>query len=248
MATHMTMMTIMRTTTPMPTDTDTNLSPDVASLRLWQLISPALPVGAYAYSTGLENAVEVGWITDEKSASDWITGQLQHNLSALDVPVLNRLYQAWQTNDSTRAEHWSRFLLASRESGELLAEDRHLGSALARLLPELGIESAREWQDTNFSSFAAMFALAAAHWQVPVAEAVQGYLWAWCENQVAAAIKLIPLGQTAGQRILSQVTQQVPTAVNHGLMLEDDDIGAVAPGVAMASARHETQYSRMFRS
>lgn len=227
---------------------ETNISPDIARLRLWQLISPALPVGAYAYSTGLENAVDCGWITDEKTASDWITGQLQHNLSALDVPVLKRLYQAWQENDVAHAEHWSRFLLASRETGELLAEDRHLGSALARLLPELGIEEARNWQDTNDSSFAAMFSLAAAHWQVPVAEAAQGYLWAWCENQVAAAIKLIPLGQTAGQRILSTVTQQVPTAVNHGMALDDDDIGAIAPGVALASARHETQYSRMFRS
>jgi urease accessory protein len=228
--------------------TDVAVNPDIARLRLWQLISPALPVGAYAYSTGLEYAVDCGWITDEATASDWITGQLQHNLAALDVPVLVRLYTAWQSNNIANAIHWSRFLLASRESGELLAEDRHLGSALAQLLPELGIEEAREWQDTSHSSFAALFSLAAARWGVPLAETAQGYLWAWCENQVAAAIKLIPLGQTAGQRILSTVTQQIPTAVNHGLALNDEDIGAIAPGVALASARHETQYSRMFRS
>jgi urease accessory protein len=221
---------------------------DVARLRLWQLISPALPVGAYAYSTGLEYAVDCGWITNETTASNWITGQLQHNLAALDVPVLVRLYTAWQANDVGTAKHWSRFLLASRESGELLAEDRHLGSALAQLLPELGIEAARDWQDTPHSSFAALFSLAAARWDVPLAETAQGYLWAWCENQVAAAIKLIPLGQTAGQRILSTITQQLPAAVNHGLQLDDEDIGAIAPGVAFASTRHETQYSRMFRS
>ena len=232
------------------TDVMTNIAvnPDIARLRLWQLISPALPVGAYAYSTGLEYAVDCGWISDETTASAWITGQLQHNLAALDVPVLARLYQAWQTNNANAAEHWSRFLLASRESSELLAEDRHLGSALARLLPELGLDEAREWQDASHSSFAALFTLAAARWDVPLAETAQGYLWAWCENQIAAAIKLIPLGQTAGQRILSTVTQQIPTAVNHGLQLENEDIGAIAPGLAQASARHETQSSRMFRS
>ena len=224
--------TNMTTRTKAMVDVSTN--PDVVRLRLWQLISPALPVGAYAYSTGLEYAVDCGWITDEATASDWITGQLQHNLSALDVPVLKRLYQAWQANDVASAEHWSRFLLASRESGELL--------------PELDIEEAREWQDTNHSSFAALFTLAAARWGVPLTDTAQGYLWAWCENQVAAAIKLIPLGQTAGQRILSTITQQVPAAVNHGLPLDDEDIGAIAPGVALASTRHETQYSRMFRS
>jgi len=232
----------------MTTRTESVINTDIARLRLWQLISPALPVGAYAYSTGLEYAVDCGWITDEASASDWITGQLRHNLSALDVPVLKRLYHAWQANDVARVAHWSRFLLASRESGELLTEDRHLGAALARLLPDLDLEEARDWQDTNDCSFAAMFSLAATRWQVSITEAAQGLLWAWCENQVAAAIKLIPLGQTAGQRILSQITQQVPAAVNHGLSLDDDDIGAIAPGVALASARHETQYSRMFRS
>ena len=235
-------------TTRIDVTADATTNSDIARLRLWQLISPALPIGAYAYSTGLEYAVDCGWITDETTAGDWITGQLQHNLAALDVPVLARLYTAWQANDTNTAKHWSRFLLASRESGELLAEDRHLGSALARLLPELGLEEAREWQDTPYSSFAALFTLAAARWRVPMAEAAQGYLWAWCENQVSAAIKLIPLGQTAGQRILSTITQQVPTSVNYGLQLDNDDIGAISPGLAQASARHEIQYSRMFRS
>lgn len=216
--------------------------------RLWQLISPALPVGAYAYSAGLEYAVEAGWIDTEEKANDWIIGQLQNNLSTLDGPVLVRLYGAWQEGNEEAARYWSRFLLASRESSELLAEDRHLGNALAQLLPELGIEEALRWRSEQFTSFAAMFTLGAARWEVRIEQTLQGYLWAWCENQVAAAIKLVPLGQTAGQRILSNVVENLPAAVDKGLELADDDIGAISPGVAMACANHETQYSRLFRS
>jgi urease accessory protein len=219
-----------------------------AQLRLWQLISPALPVGAYAYSTGQEYAVDCGWINDEASAQEWICGQLQHNLCTLDVPVLARLYQAWQTANEHDIDYWNRFLLASRESQELRMEDLHLGAALAQLLPQLHITEAIHWRSPQQCSYANMFALAAVRWQIPLADTAQGYLWAWAENQVAAAIKLIPLGQTAGQRILSNAGEHIPSAVNEGLSLDDEDIGAIAPAVAIVSAKHETQYSRLFRS
>lgn len=220
----------------------------IARARLWQLISPALPVGAYAWSGGLEYAVDDGWVDTEAKASDWITGQLQNNLATLDVPVLVRLYRAWQSHDAIEAKRWSRFLLASRESSELLSEDRQIGSALSQLLPELGIEEAISWRAEKHTSFAAMFALGAVRWDIPLEETVQGYLWAWCENQVAAAIKLVPLGQTAGQRILSQIVNCLPVAMDRGMSLTDDNMGVVSPGVAMACAKHETQYSRLFRS
>lgn len=223
-------------------------STDNAQLRLWQLISPALPVGAYAYSAGLEYAVECGWIKNESDASEWIGGQMQHNLCTLDIPVLARLYKAWQTDEIDTVKTWNRFLLASRESHELRTEDIHLGAALAQLLPELDIKEALVWQTPQQTSYATLFALAAARWQIPLQDTAQGYLWAWGENQVAAAIKLIPLGQTAGQRIMSHMSQFLPKAVNRGLNLFDDDIGAMAPAVAIASAKHETQYSRLFRS
>lgn len=219
-----------------------------AQLRLWQLISPTLPVGAYAYSAGLEYGVDCGWIKNESDASEWISGQLQHNLCTLDIPVLARLYQAWQTNDIDRVRTWNQFLLASRESHELRTEDIHLGAALAQLLPELEIEEAADWRAPEQASYATLFALAAARWHIPLQDSAQGYLWAWCENQVAAAIKLIPLGQTAGQRIMSHISQELTQAVDHGLSLNDEDIGALAPAVAIASAKHETQYSRLFRS
>lgn len=219
-----------------------------ALLRLMQLVSPALPVGAYAYSQGLEHAVHAVWLRDEASAQDWIIGLLQYPLSRLDVPVLARLYAAWEANDDTAVQHWSAFLRASRESRELQEEDRHLGMALARLLRDIGVEESASWINHPCASFATLFALAASRWRVPLMAAAQGYLWAWTENQVAAAVKLVPLGQTAGQRILSRAIAVIPAAVSQGVALGDEDIGFVAQRLAMGSALHEDQYSRLFRS
>jgi urease accessory protein len=219
-----------------------------ALLRLMQLASPALPVGAYAYSQGLEGAVNQGWVHDEESAADWIHGLLNHTLCRLDVPVLARLYNAWRSQDTPAVEYWSAFLHASRESAELQCEDQQLGRALARLLGELGIAGAGTWTAHPCASFANLFAFAAAKWTIPLPETAIGYLWAWVENQTTAAMKLIPLGQSAGQRLLSRATETIPAAVQRGLQIADDEIGAFAPGLALASARHETQYTRLFRS
>jgi urease accessory protein len=235
-------------TTPVATAIDTSAPDSVARLRLWQLISPALPIGAYAYSQGLEQAVEAGWIGDEAGAGDWIEGLLGHSLAALDVPVLVRLYRAWSMGDGRSVAHWNRFLLAAREAAELRDEDEHLGAALLRLLADLGVGEAAAWATDEPASYAAAFAMAVVEWGVPVRDAVEGYLWAWCENQVAAAVKLIPLGQTAGQRLLSRLMVPLAKAAEYGMNVTDDDIGALAPGLAMASALHERQYTRLFRS
>ncbi len=220
----------------------------ISQLRLWQMISPTLPVGAYAYSQGLETAIDSGWVSDEQGTQDWICGLLRNSLAQLDLPILIRLYGAWNQNDMASLEHWNRFLLASRESAELLAEDQQLGAALHILLSDLGITAAAEWDRQRPSSFAAMFALGASRWHIPLTDVLGGYGWAWCENQVAAAIKLVPLGQTAGQRILSHLIPAISESTALALTLDDDEIGASAPGLGIASALHETQYSRLFRS
>lgn len=219
-----------------------------ALLRLMRLTSPALPVGAYAYSQGLEWAVEQGWVRDETSAGEWMQGVLSHTLCQLDIPVLARFYAAWQRQDNQALEYWSAFLHASRESAELQDEDRQLGMALARLLTDLEITEASHWLSHPAASFANLFALAVLRWGIALPEACLGYLWAWSENQAAAAMKLVPLGQSAGQRLLSRAIAIIPAAVQHGLRLDGDDMGAFAPGLALASARHETQYTRLFRS
>jgi urease accessory protein len=158
------------------------------------------------------------------------------------------MMKAWQHDDLETVVRWNRYLQASRESSELLTEDRQIGNALKKLMHDLNIHQVERWPENLDPGFATMFALASAHWSVTVNEACQGFLWSWCENQVAAAIKLVPLGQTAGQRILSAIIDDIPLAVEHGLQLSDEEIGASAQGLGIASALHETQYTRLFRS
>lgn len=218
-----------------------------SALRLWQLISSTLPVGAYSYSQGLETAVESAWVDSEDSAQEWICGQLLTNLAILDAPILKRLLVAWRTENRHKVRHWNAQLLASRESSELKAEDRYMGGALAKLLKDLGLQFDRAWLDYK-PSFISMFALAAVSWNIDDTDTARGLLWSWCENQVMAAVKLIPLGQTAGQRLLFTLAEHIPAAVAKGYALADDEIGQLNPRLAIASALHETQYSRLFRS
>ncbi len=216
--------------------------------RLLQLCSPALPVGAYAYSQGLEYAVERDWVRDEASAGAWILGLLNHTMRRLDLPLFARLYAAWAAEDADAARRWNARLYASREAAELQREDRHLGAALARLLGDLGLDEVGPWRNASRVCFATLFSLAAVKWEIPLPEAATGYAWTWTENQVIAATRLIPLGQTASQRLLVAAGPVIGAAVADSLALPDEEIGAAAPGLALAGALHETQYSRLFRS
>ena len=220
----------------------------LALLRLLQLCSPALPVGAYAYSQGLECAVERGWVRDEASAGDWILGLLSHSLRRLDLPIFTRLYTAWRAMDVAEIHRWNARLYASREAAELQREDQQLGAALARLLIDLGLVEAEPWRHERRVCFATLFSLATVKWDIALPDAAAGYGWAWVENQIAAATRLIPLGQTASQRLLIAAGPVLVDAVREGLTLPDEDLGAAPPGLALAGALHETQYSRLFRS
>ena len=223
-------------------------SNDMANLNLMRLTSPSLPIGAYAYSQGLEFACDQGWVHDRVSARDWIGGLLRNTQACLDVPVLGRLFDAWSVCSTGKVEYWSRFLLACRESSELRSEDRHLGNALFRLLVDLKIWQGEEIVNVPWATYAAAFSLAAVQWHVSKTDTCIGYLWAWCENQVSAAVKLVPLGQTDGQRLASSLIHEIPTLVRTGLELGDDEIAGTAVGLGIASANHELQYSRLFRS
>ena len=219
-----------------------------AMLNLMRLTSPSLPIGAYAYSQGLEFACEQGWVSNAVTAKNWISGLLISSQTYLDVPILMRLYDAWQSKSVEKIKFWSQFLLASRESKELRDEDHYLGKALSKLLLDLEIQSAKEIVDAEYITYATAFSLAACNWQIDQFECCRGYLWAWSENQVNVAIKLIPLGQTAGQQILSSLINIIPDVINKAMLLADDEIGSTAVGLGIASANHETQYTRLFRS
>jgi urease accessory protein len=218
-----------------------------ALLRLCHLVSPALPVGAYAYSQGLEYAVQAGWVHDETSTLEWLQGLSSSSVGTLDLPILLRLHRAWSTSDRSAVRHWNAQLMAARESAELRAEERHLGTALARVLIELEIGEAGEWIEAA-PAFATLFALAAVRWHIKADDALAGYLWAWSENQVLAAVKLVPLGQSAGQRLLHRLTDAMPIILERARTLADDAIGVSTVSQVIASALHESQYSRLFRS
>ena len=153
-----------------------------------------------------------------------------------------------RSRDETALLHWSELLQASRETAELRAEDRLMGRALARLLADLGVDGAARWLPDARCSLPLLWACATVHWNVPLTASAAGLLWTYSEHQVAAAIKLVPLGQTAGQLVLARLGGEVPDVVTTGLALPDADIGAAAPGLAIASSLHETQYTRLFRS
>lgn len=220
----------------------------LARLRLLHLVSPALPVGAYHFSQGLEWAVHAGWVNDEAELADWCSGLLHEGVGTLDAPLLLRLHAACLAGDTAMAHATSARLLASRESAELRAEERHLACALAKVLVELQVPGAGDWLRSPSATYAALFALAAAHAGIDGEACAEGYLWAWCENQVLAALKLMALGQSAGQRVLDRLLREIPAVVAQASRLDDDFIGASSPRLAMASAWHETQYSRLFRS
>ena len=203
--------------------------------KLLQLASPTLPVGAYSYSGGLEAACEEGIVTDAASAERWIADVLEISLARMEAPLLFRMM---------RDQKWNQVFLASRESAELRAETVQMGYSLNRLFNDLGLGEV----PVEEPSFPAAFAYAAVKWNIEPESALQAYMWAWIENQVMAAVKAVPLGQTDGQRMLLSLGNRIEELAKKAMQMKDDEIGNFAPNLALLSARHETQYSRLFRS
>jgi len=203
-------------------------------VRLLQLASPTLPVGAYSYSQGLEAAIEAGHVRDAETAQEWIRDVLEFSVARLEAPVLQSLIRepGQELND---------FFVASRETAELRAETLQMGYSLAKLLADIGIDV-----PIAQPAFPSAYAAAVRHWQIPPRDAVIAYLWSWLENQVMAAVKAVPLGQTAGQKILLALGERLEAIADR--TLEEERWSNFTPGLASLSARHETQYSRLFRS
>lgn len=221
---------------------------DLNLLRLLQLVSPGLPIGMYSYSQGLESAVSDGWVTNAEEIKEWISGMLYTGLTSIDLPVLDRLYSAWENDKSDQVSYWSQQLIAYRETAELRLEDRQSGQALARLLVSLEFSEMQVWSRHRDTTLAGIFSFTAVQWNIPKQQALLGYCWSWLENQVLCAVKLVPLGQVAGQRLLVELAAEIPALVAFALTLNDDNIGGSAFSLALASSRHEMQYSRLFRS
>jgi urease accessory protein len=220
----------------------------LALVRLLQLASPTLPVGAYSYSQGLENAIESGIVKDAVSAQAWIADVLELSVASLEGPVLLRLMRAWENADLAEARRWNGEFIASRETAELRAETLQMGFSLRSLVNGLGIDDSKALDALDPVAFPTVFAFAAAAWRLESGDALAAYLFAWVENQALAASKALPLGQTDTQRLMRDVAARIPALVERARGLGDDALANFAPGLALASSRHETQYTRLFRS
>lgn len=220
-----------------------------ALLRLLQLASPSLPVGAYSYSEGLEFAVEQRAVTDAATLRCWLEDALKHGGVRVETAVLVRVYRARIADDYDLVRYWNQWLTAARESEEIRLQNHEMGRALLKLLAELD-PAPKEISSllAEPCNFAVAFAAAAAHWNIPRDAAVVGYLQTWTANIIAAGVKLIPLGQTAGQRLLWDQQSTIDDVACEATKLKDDELAVSNWGQVIASMRHETQYSRLFRS
>ena len=224
---------------------------DAKLARMLQLASPALPVGAYSYSQGLETAVESGDVSDAASAGRWIGDVLSLSVARFEAPAWCRLYSGWHACDYDEVRRLNSWFCATRETAELRAETLQMGYSLRRLCVELGeFEPAplEALESIEEIAFPAAHAFSAAQWQLPARDALIAYLWSWLENQVMAALKAVPLGQTDGQRLLLRLGDRLAGIADEAASIEDSMLANFAPGLAIASSIHETQYSRLFRS
>ena len=223
---------------------------DTSLLQLIWLASPALPIGGFSYSECLESSVDAGYIATESEASEWLADQLQLSLARSELAVLAQAIPAWRAQDHGRIATLNAWVLHTRESAELRAQTEQMGRSLLEWLRNHTTAS-----NTQIQVLAALqptyplaFALAAGSTTAQLRDCLLAFAFGWAENMMQAAVKAVPLGQSAGQRILSRLAAEIPGAVDHALSLTDETRQAFSPMLAILSAQHEVQYSRLFRS
>ena len=224
--------------------------PAASLLQLIWLASPALPVGGFSYSEMLEAAVERAGVATESIASNWLADQLHLTLARSDLAVIAQAIPAWRASDLPCIKQLNDWVLQTRETSELRLQAQQMGRSL--------IEWLRNHDGANpvhvdacagmHPTYPIAFALAASQTQASMRDCMLAYAFGWAENMVQAALKSVPLGQSAGQRILARLSRDIPAAVESALRLPNDERQAFAPMLAILSAQHETQYSRLFRS
>jgi urease accessory protein len=220
-------------------------------LQLMWLASPALPVGGFSYSEGLEAAVEAGLVANESQAGDWLLDQLHLLLARSDLPVAAAAFKAWQRDDHVTLIDLNAWVTTTRESAEARLQTEQMGRSLVEWLKNRGVDDPRVALLASLTpapTWPVAFALAVAQTGAPLREAMLSFCFGWAENMMQAALKAVPLGQSAGQRVLARLSAAMPDAVDHALRVAESERQAFTPMLTILSAQHETQYSRLFRS
>ncbi|HEY2559618.1 MAG TPA: urease accessory UreF family protein [Caldimonas sp.] len=220
-------------------------------LQLIRLASPSLPVGGFSYSEGIESAVDAALVSDEATARAWLLDQLDLGIGRSELPVTARALAAWRRDDREAVASWNDWFWTTRETSELRRQAEQMGRSLAIWLRQ------RDAHDVRVAALVALapaptwpiaFALAAADCAAGPRAVLASLAAGWAENATQAALKAVPLGQTAAQRILAALAAAIPDAVDRALRMPTGEMQAFAPMLAILSARHEEQYSRLFRS
>ncbi len=217
-------------------------------LNLLHISSPALPIGAFAYSQGLEYTLEAGWCKNADDVEQWIKSVMINGLGGVDLPILKRLHQAWTKNDTEALRYWNSTLLAFRETKELYLEDIQVGDAFKQWHKSQSAEHVEKLELIDKPTVACMYALNGVIKGLTVEECLIGFVWSWLENQITSASKAMPMGQTDGQNIIRHLIPEVEAVIASAMIVKDDDIGSGLVGLSMSSVLHENQYSRLFRS
>lgn len=236
--------------------------PATSLLQLMWLASPALPIGGFSYSEGIEAGVDAFYITTFSIANDWLIDQLQLSLARADLAIVAKAITAWRRGDLDRIDELNDWVLQSRETSELRLQTEQMGRSMLdwwRKQPSFKPSFHRkqdffDFDRTSTSSFLKsptyplVFALAASSTQASVRDCLMSFAFGWAENMTQAAVRAVPLGQTDGQRMLANLAEHIPNAVDFAMNLLDSERQAFTPMLAILSSQHETQYSRLFRS
>lgn len=222
----------------------------LSRVRLLQMTSQAFPIGGYSHSYGLEAAVDSALVRDEASLQQWITGVLSYSIGKYEIPLLHQMSGAWTARDAMALDRLNERFLATRESAEIRGATVQTGFSMKSLLAVLPglpdfLHDTLQWLEEP--SLPCVWSGAAAAWAIHASDSAAAYLWSWAENQVLAGMKTVPIGQSAGQRVLMKIGEHIADIAQREPSI-DDALSNFAPGLAIQCARHETLYSRLFRS
>ena len=228
--------------------------PAPSLLQLMWLASPALPIGGFSYSEGIEAGVDSACIATFREANDWLVDQLHLTLERADLAVVAKAIPAWRRDDLDRIDELNNWVLQTRETSELRLQTEQMGRSMLDWLRKqpsfhVNFQLDRNAQDFLKSpTYPLVFALAASATQASVRDCLMSFAFGWAENMTQAAVRAVPLGQTDGQRILANLADSIPATVDAAIRLQDSERQAFSPMLAILSSQHETQYSRLFRS